>query len=166
MDLLNTISLPSDYSFGSTNQNKGLFEPTEASFSSIIANIMSVLDNDLVENLLNEFADLNDDEIPDYATGVKQKDKDYTDVFNFKDLVVTPEGIRGLTDAYWTWGVAFTYSRKDGNLHIDTRSNSPLSGVVILTDKSKCKFESLIAELIQGNSSKGLLIFLEGEYVL
>ena len=30
---------------------------------------------------------------------------------NFKDFVITPKGIRGLTDGFWSWGVAFSYER-------------------------------------------------------
>lgn len=41
------------------------------------------------------------------------------DYLNFTNFIVTPKGIRGLTDGLWSLGVAFTYERETGILHID-----------------------------------------------
>ena len=87
---------------------------------------------------------------------------------NFKDLVITPKGIRGLTDGFWSWGVAFSYERTTGYLHIDLRCSNHKGLTTVVTDIAGEVQEQINAyfdELITKNP-KGLVVTHEGYLVL
>lgn len=87
---------------------------------------------------------------------------------SFKDLVITPKGIRGLTDGFWSWGVAFSYERTTGYLHIDLHCSNHKGLTTVVTDIAGGVQEQINAyfdELITKNP-KGLVVTHEGYLVL
>lgn len=87
---------------------------------------------------------------------------------NFKDFVITPKGIRGLTDGFWSWGVAFSYERTTGYLHIDLRCSNHKGLTTVVTDLADEVQEQINAyfdELITKNPN-GLVVTHKGYLVL
>lgn len=87
---------------------------------------------------------------------------------NFKDLVITPKGIRGLTDGFWSWGVAFSYEHTTGYLHIDLRCSNHKGLTTVVTDIAVEVQEQINAyfdELITKNPH-GLVVTHEGYLTL
>lgn len=87
---------------------------------------------------------------------------------NFKDFVITPKGIRGLTDGFWSWGVAFSYERTTGYLHIDLRCSNHKGLTTVVTDiadEVQKQINAYFDELIDKNPN-GLVVTHEGYLVL
>lgn len=87
---------------------------------------------------------------------------------NFKDFVITPKGIRGLTDGFWSWGVAFSYERTTGYLHIDLRCSNHKGLTTVVTDVAdevQKQINAYFDELIDKNPN-GLVVIHEGYLVL
>lgn len=156
MDLANLVSLKD---FSQTNQCMGLFEDAVSEFDGIMQDAYA--DNktiqDLLPKLMKAYGDVDDFEEfePQYY-------------LNFKDLVVTEHGIRGLTDSFWSWGISFTYLRDTGVLYINTREEGNTSLNSMVEDLSGEIKEALNAMIDAYTTSfpNGVVITLEGEYVL
>ena len=87
---------------------------------------------------------------------------------NFKDFVITPKGIRGLTDGFWSWGVAFSNERTTGYLHIDLRCSNHKGLTTVVTDVAdevQKQINAYFDELIDKNPN-GLVVTHEGYLVL
>lgn len=87
---------------------------------------------------------------------------------NFKDFVITPKGIRGLTDGFWSWGIAFSYERTTGYLHIDLRCSNHKGLTTVVTDVAdevQKQINAYFDELIDKNPN-GLVVTQEGYLVL
>lgn len=156
MDLANLVSLKD---FSETNQCMGLFEDAVSEFDGIMqdAYAYNKTIQDLLPKLMKAYGDVDD---------FKEFEPQY--YLNFKDLVVTEHGIRGLTDSFWCWGIAFTYLRDTGVLYINTREGGNTSLNSMVGDLSGEIKEALNAMIDAYTTSfpNGVVITLEGEYVL
>lgn len=156
MDLANLVSLKD---FSETNQCMGLFEDAVSEFDGIMQDAYH--DNstirELLPKLMKAYGDVDD---------FKEFEPQY--YMNFKDLVITEHGIRGLTDSFWSWGISFTYLRDTGVLYINTREEGNTSLNSMVEDFSGEIKEALNAMIDAYTASfpNGLVITLEGEYVL
>ena len=156
MDLANLVSLKD---FSQTNQCMGLFEDAVSEFDGILQDAYH--DNstirELLPKLMESYGDVDDFEEfePQYY-------------LNFKDLVVTEHGIRGLTAGFWSWGIAFSYLRDTGVLYIDTKDEKGKALNSLVDDLSGEIKEALNAMIDAYTTSfpNGVVITLEGEYVL
>lgn len=156
MDLANLVSLKD---FGQTNQCMGLFEDAISEFDGIMQDAYH--DNSTIRELLPKLMEAYGD-VDDFEEFEPQY------YMNFKDLVITEHGIRGLTDSFWSRGIAFSYLKDTGVLYINTREEGNTSLNSMVEDLSGEIKEALNAMIDAYTASfpNGLVITLEGEYVL
>ena len=158
MDLIDSLS--NDVNISEvTVKNANVFEEISEKFNDFmfLAFSSSKQLQDLLPKLIEESGDVDSYE--------EWEPKMY---LNFKDLVITPKGFRGLTDGFWSWGVAFSYERATGYLQIDLRclNHKGLTTVVTdIADEVQEQINAYFDELIAKNP-KGLLVTLEGFLVL
>ena len=158
MDLIDSLSNAVNIS-EVTVKNSNIFEEVSEKFNNLmfLAFISSKQLQDLLPKLIEECGDVDS-----YDEWEPQM------YLNFKDLVVTPKGIRGLTDGFWSWGVAFSYERTTGYIHIDLRCSNDKGLTTVLTDIAGEVQEQINAyfdELITKNP-QGLVVTLEGYLTL
>lgn len=154
MDLINSLSNEVNIS-EVTVKNDKVFEDVSEKFHDFMVLVFksSKQLQDLLPKLMEECGDVDS-----YDEWEPQM------YLNFKDFVITPKGIRGLTDGFWSWGVAFTYERETGILHIDLRceNNKGLTTEVTdIADEVKSQINEYFDELITKNPL-GLVVTLEG----
>ena len=156
MDLADLVSLKD---FSETNQCMGLFEDAISEFDGIMQDAYH--DNSTIRELLPKLMEAYGD-VDDFEEFEPQY------YLNFKDLVVTEHGIRGLTDSFWYWGIAFTYLKDTGVLYIDTKDEKGKALNSLVDDLSGEIKEALNAmiDAYTTSFSNGVVITLEGEYVL
>lgn len=158
MDLINSLSDAVNLN-EVTVKNAKVFEEVSEKFNGLmfLAFISSKQLQDLLPKLIDECGDVDS-----YDEWEPQM------YLNFKDLVITPKGIRGLTDGFWSWGVAFTYERETGILHIDLRceNNKGLTTEVTdIADEVKSQLNEYFDELTNKNPF-GLVVTYEGYLTL
>lgn len=166
MDLITTIP---NFTVSEVSQNKGLYETVQDEFSILVKGVFQDSRfNGLLSDLLNNYSDLDDDEIDQYLSDREAGGSEWEELFNFKDFAVTPNGFRGLTDGFWSWGVAFTYNREDGSLYIDDRvtNREGIKERIVLASTTISKFDSLVTKYTGSDSPNGLVITYDGEFVL
>lgn len=158
MDLIDSLSNAINIS-EVTVKNSNIFEEVSEKFNNLmfLAFSSSKQLQDLLPKLIEECGDVDS-----YDEWEPQM------YLNFKDLVVTPKGIRGLTDGFWSWGVAFSYERTTGYIHIDLRCSNDKGLTTVVTDITGEVQEQINAyfdELIAKNP-QGLVVTLEGYLTL
>ena len=158
MDLIDSLSNAVNIS-EVTVKNSNIFEEVSEKFNNLmfLAFSSSKQLQDLLPKLIEECGDVDS-----YDEWEPQM------YLNFKDLVVTPKGIRGLTDGFWSWGVAFSYERTTGYIHIDLRCSNDKGLTSVVTDIAGEVQEQINAyfdELITKNP-QGLVVTLEGYLTL
>lgn len=158
MDLIDSLSNEVNIS-EVTVKNSHIFEEVSEKFNNLmfLAFSSSKQLQDLLPKLIEECGDVDS-----YDEWEPQM------YFNFKDLVVTPKGIRGLTDGFWSWGVAFSYERTTGYIHIDLRCSNDKGLTTVVTDIAGEVQEQINAyfdKLITKNP-QGLVVTLEGYLTL
>ena len=158
MDLTDSLSNAVNIS-EVTVKNSNIFEEVSEKFNNLmfLAFSSSKQLQDLLPKLIEECGDVDS-----YDEWEPQM------YLNFKDLVVTPKGIRGLTDGFWSWGVAFSYERTTGYIHIDLRCSNDKGLTTVVTDIAGEVQEQINAyfdELITKNP-QGLVVTLEGYLTL
>ena len=112
MDLIDSLSNDINISEVTVKTSK-VFEEVSEKFNDLmfLAFSSSKQLQDLLPKLIEECGDVDS-----YEEWEPQM------YLNFKDLVITPKGIRGLTDGFWSWGVAFSYERATGYLALSESS--------------------------------------------
>lgn len=158
MDLIDSLSNAVNIS-EVTVKNSNIFVEVSEKFNNLmfLAFSSSKQLQDLLPKLIEECGDVDS-----YDEWEPQM------YLNFKDLVVTPKGIRGLTDGFWSWGVAFSYERTTGYIHIDLRCSNDKGLTTVVTDIAGEVQEQINAyfdELITKNP-QGLVVTLEGYLTL
>lgn len=158
MDLIDSLSNAVNIS-EVTVKNSNIFEEVSEKFNNLmfLAFSSSKQLQDLLPKLIEECGDVDS-----YDEWEPQM------YLNFKDLVVTPKGIRGLTDGFRSWGVAFSYERTTGYIHIDLRCSNDKGLTTVVTDIAGEVQEQINAyfdELITKNP-QGLVVTLEGYLTL
>lgn len=155
MDLINF--LPSFISISDVKVASGPdnFVSTEKSFGQLIKDAFhsSPTFQALLPKLVEECGDVDsyDEWQPEYY-------------LNFKDLVILPEGIRGLTDGFWFRGVAFSYVKETGILHIDLGYDDGKGLNTEITDLSeevKSGLNGLVDNILE-NAPRGIVFTLSG----
>lgn len=158
MDLIDSLSNAVNIS-EVTVKNSNIFEEVSEKFNNLmfLAFSSSKQLQDLLPKLIEECGDVDS-----YDEWEPQM------YLNFKDLVVTPKGIRGLTDGFWSWGVAFSYERTTGYIHIDLRCSNDKGLTTVVTDiagEVQKQINAYFDELITKNP-QGLVVTLEGYLTL
>ena len=158
MDLIDSLSNEVNIS-EVTVKNAKVFEEVSEKFNDLMFLVFSSSKQlqDLLPKLIGECGDVDS-----YDEWEPQM------YLNFKDFVITPKGIRGLTDGFWSWGVAFSYERTTGYLHIDLRCSNHKGLTTVVTDVADEVQEQINAyfdELITKNPH-GLGITHEGYIAL
>lgn len=158
MDLIDSLSNAVNIS-EVTVKNSNIFEEVSEKFNNLmfLAFRSSKQLQDLLPKLIEECGDVD-----------SYDEREPQMYLNFKDLVVTPKGIRGLTDGFWSWGIAFSYERTTGYIHIDLRCSNDKGLTTVVTDIAGEVQEQINAyfdELITKNP-KGLVVTLEGYLTL
>lgn len=158
MDLIDSLSNEVNISEVTVKNNK-VFEDVSEKFHDFMVLVFKSSEQlqDLLPKLMEECGDVDS-----YDEWEPQM------YLNFKDFVITPKGIRGLTDGFWSWGVAFSYERTTGYLHIDLRCSNHKGLTTVVTDiadEVQEQINDYFDELITKNP-KGLVVTHEGYLVL
>lgn len=154
MDLINSLSNVVNIR-EVTVETPDVFEDVARKFDSLM--LLAFNSSKQLQDLLPKLVD----ECGDVDSYNEWEPKDY---LNFKDFIVTPEGIRGLTDGFWSWGVAFSYVKEGGILHVDLRcenDNGLTQEISDLSEEVKVQFNSLVDSLLLTNEY-GMVITLTG----
>ena len=155
MDLIN--SLPDFISISDVEVQHGPedFVATEKVFGNLIKGAFH--SSPTFQALLSKLVD----ECGDVESYDEWEPEDY---LNFKDLVILPEGIRGLTDGFWFRGIAFSYVKETGTLHIDLGYDDGKGLNTEITDFSeevKTDLNNLVDRLLK-DAPNGLVLTLSG----
>ena len=103
-----------------------------------------------------------------FQAGIKLLE-DYSDLdeeYEFKDYVFSKDGVRGLTSANWSDGIAFTYRWSLGVLELHLPSENKDLGIIHLSAETKSKLNKLITTASVMSSGKTFFTDGSGEFVI
>lgn len=86
--------------------------------------------------------------------------------YSFKDYVFSKDGIRGLTSANWSDGIAFTYRVSECVLELYVPSLNKDLGVIYLSSATKTKLNELVKKANAMTSGKTFFTDGSGEFVI
>lgn len=179
MDLLNLElqqgRLPKDFlaklkPISSANISK--FNVLVTTFDQTIRSVFASPDNKLFQagmRLLEDYSDLDEDfELKEYIMYADDDDyEEFSDNFySFKDYVFSKDGVRGLTSANWSDGIAFTYRWSLGVLELHLPSENKDLGIIHLSAETKSKLNKLITTASVMSSGKTFFTDGSGEFVI
>lgn len=119
--------------------------------------------------LLEEYSDLDEEyELKDYIRCADDDDyEEFSDNFySFKDYVFSKDGVRGLTSANWSDGIAFTYRVSEGVLELYVPSLDKDLGVIHLSSATKTKLNELVRRASTMSAGKTFFTDGSGEFVI
>lgn len=123
--------------------NISKFNVLVTTFDQTIRSVFASPDNKLFQagmKLLEDYSDLDEEfELKEYIMYADDDDyEEFSDNFySFKDYVFSKDGIRGLTSANWSDGIAFTYRVSEGVLELYVPSLDKDLGVIHLSSATK-----------------------------
>ena len=179
MDLLNLElqqgRLPKDFlaklkPISSVNISK--FNILVTTFDQTIRSVFASPDNKLFQagmKLLENYSDLDEDfELKEYIMYADDDDyEEFSDNFySFKDYVFSKDGVRGLTSANWSDGIAFTYRVSECVLELYVPSLNKDLGVIHLSSATKTKLNELVKKANAMTSGKTFFTDGSGEFVI
>lgn len=179
MDLLNLEleqgRLPQDFlsqmkSVSSANASK--IEDLKEAFGKAIRSVFESPNDELFEagmELLENYSDLDEDfELKEYV--MYADDDDYEEFASnfgyFKDLVFSKEGVRGLTTANWSDGVAFTYRPSEGVLELYVPSYNKDLGIIKISSNTQAKLTDVVKKANAMTSGKTFFTDGYGDFVI
>lgn len=153
-----------------TNATK--IESLKEAFGKAIRSVFESPDDELFEagmELLENYSDL--DEEFDLKEYIMDHDDDEHEEFAsnfgyFKDLVFSKNGVRGLTSANWSDGIAFTYRTSLGVLELTVPSLDKDLGIIHLSPTTKSKLKDLVEKASTMSAGKTFFTDGSGEFVI
>ena len=119
--------------------------------------------------LLEDYSDLDEEfELKDYIRCAD--DDDYEEFaenfYDFKDYVFSKDGVRGLTSANWSDGIAFTYRISLGVLELTVPSLDKDLGIIHLSPTTKSKLKDLVEKASTMSAGKTFFTDGSGDFVI
>ena len=152
--------------------NAPKIESLKESFGKAIRSVFESPDDELFEagmELLENYSDL--DEEFDLKEYVMDHDDDEHEEFAsnfgyFKDLVFSQKGVRGLTTANWSDGVAFTYRLSEGVLELYVPSYNKDLGIIKISANTQAKLTDIVKKAIAMTSGKTFFTDGYSEFII
>ena len=134
-------------------------------FDQTIRSVFASPNEDLFNtglDLLTEYSELDEIDFKDYIMAADGDDyEDFANNFySFKDYVFSKDGVRGLTSANWSDGIAFTYRISLGVLELTVPSLDKDLGIIHLSPTTKSKLNDLVEKA--STMSAGKTFFTDG----
>lgn len=119
--------------------------------------------------LLEEYSELDEEfDLKEYIR--LSDDDDYEDFadnfYSFKDYVFSKDGVRGLTSANWSDGVAFTYRVSEGVLELYVPTYSKELGIIQLSVSTQTKLNDLVKKASTLSAGKTFFTDGYGDFVI
>ena len=142
-------------------------------FGNAIRSVFESPDDELFEagmELLENYSDLDEDfDLKEY---IMDHDDDEHEEFAsnfgyFKDLVFSQNGVRGLTSANWSEGVAFTYRPSEGVLELSVPAyNDKDLGIIKISANTQANLTGIIKKENAMTSGKTFFTDGYGDFVI
>lgn len=155
-----------------SSANISKFNVLVTTFDQTIRSVFASPSNKLFQSgikLLEEYSDLDEEfELKDYIRCADDDDyEDFADNFySFKDYVFSKDGVRGLTSANWSDGVAFTYRVSEGVLELYVPTYQKELGIIQLSASTQTKLNDLVKKAITMSAGKTFFTDGSGEFVI
>lgn len=155
-----------------SSANVSKIEALKEAFGKAIRSVFESPDDELFEagmELLENYSDL--DEEFDLKEYIMDHDGDEHEEFAsnfgyFKDLVFSKNGVRGLTTANWSDGVAFTYHLSEGVLELYVPSYNKDLGIIKISANTQAKLTDIVKKAIAMTSGKTFFTDGYGEFII
>ena len=140
-------------------------------FDQTIRSVFASPNEDLFNtglDLLTEYSELDEIDFKDYIMAADGDDyEDFANNFySFKDYVFSKDGVRGLTSANWSDGIAFTYRISLGVLELTVPSLDKDLGIIHLSPTTKSKLNDLVEKASTMSAGKTFFTDGSGEFVI
>ena len=155
-----------------SSANASKIESLREAFGKAIRSVFESPNDELFEagmELLENYSDLDEDfELKEYV--MYADDDDYEEFASnfgsFKDLVFSQNGVRGLTSANWTDGVAFTYRPSEGVLELYVPSHDKVLGIIKISTNTQAKLTDIVKKANAMTSGKTFFTDGYGDFVI
>lgn len=168
--------LPQDFlsqlkPISSTNATK--VEALKEAFGKAIRSVFESPNDELFEagmGLLENYSDLDEEfDLKEYIMDHNDDEhEEFASNFGyFKDLVFSHKGVRGLTTANWSDGVAFTYRPSEGVLELSVPSyNDEDLGIIKISSNTQAKLTDIVKKANAMTSGKTFFTDGYGDFVI
>ena len=151
--------------------NLSKFNVLITTFDQTIRSVFASPNEDLFNtglDLLTEYSELDEIDFKDYIMAADGDDyEDFANNFYiFKDYVFSKDGVRGLTSANWSDGIAFTYRISLGVLELTVPSLDKDLGIIHLSPTTKSKLNDLVEKASTMSAGKTFFTDGSGEFVI
>lgn len=155
-----------------SSANASKIESLREAFGKAIRSVFESPNDELFEagmELLENYSDLDEDfELKEYV--MYADDDDYEEFASnfgsFKDLVFSQNGVRGLTSANWSDGVAFTYRPSEGVLELYVPSHDKDLGIIKISANTQAKLTDIVKKANAMTSGKTFFTDGYGDFVI
>lgn len=155
-----------------SSANASKIEALKEAFGKAIQSVFESPDDELFEagmELLENYSDLDEDfELKEYV--MYADDDDYEEFASnfgsFKDLVFSQNGVRGLTSANWSDGVAFTYRPSEGVLELHVPSYNKDLGIIKISARTQADLTDIVKKANAMTSGKTFFTDSYGDFVI
>ena len=155
-----------------SSANASKIESLREAFGKAIRSVFESPNDELFEagmELLENYSDLDEDfELKEYV--MYADDDDYEEFASnfgsFKDLVFSQNGVRGLTSANWSEGVAFTYRPSEGVLELYVPSHDKVLGIIKISTNTQAKLTDIFKKANAMTSGKTFFTDGYGDFVI
>ena len=151
--------------------NLSKFNVLITTFDQTIRSVFASPNEDLFNtglDLLTEYSELDEIDFKDYIMAADGDDyEDFANNFYiFKDYVFSKDGVRGLTSANWSDGIAFTYRISLCVLELTVPSLDKDLGIIHLSPTTKSKLNDLVEKASTMSAGKTFFTDGSGEFVI
>ena len=155
-----------------SSANASKIEALKEAFGKAIRLVFESPNDELFEagmDLLENYSDLDEEfELKEYV--MYADDGDYEEFASnfgyFKDLVFSQNGVRGLTTANWSDGVAFTYRPSEGVLELYIPSYNKDLGIIKISANTQAKLTDIVKKANAMTSGKTFFTDGYGDFVI
>lgn len=155
-----------------SSANISKFNVLTTTFDQTIRSVFASPSDKLFQSgikLLEDYSDLDEEfELKDYIRCSDDDDyEDFADNFySFKDYVFSKDGVRGLTFANWSNGMAFTYRVSEGVLELYVPTYQKELGIIQLSSSTQTKLNDLVEKASTMSAGKTFFTDGSGEFVI
>lgn len=155
-----------------SSANISKFNVLTTTFDQTIRSVFESPNDQLFQTgikLLEEYSELDEEfDLKEYIR--LSDDDDYEDFadnfYSFKDYVFSKDGVRGLTFANWSNGMAFTYRVSEGVLELYVPTYQKVLGIIQLSSSTQTKLNDLVEKASTMSAGKTFFTDGSGEFVI
>ena len=156
-----------------SSANASKIEALKEAFGKAIRSVFESPNDELFEagmELLENYSGLDEEfELKEYVMYADDDDfEEFASNFgSFKDLVFSQNGVRGLTSANWSEGVAFTYRPSEGVLELSVPAyNDKDLGIIKISANTQAKLTDIVKKANAMTSGKTFFTDGYGDFVI